>query len=212
MRSRDSDIAGLKYPRPRRTDVASSSSSLLDLDPIAYFAMGGFALFFGLFFLVFLWDIPLFLYLCGPVTFIPGVIALTIGILQWRRERAVLEFAEWVKSQRRVKMDLMAQRIGKTRYETERLLGKALAKGFVKGAIDRTTDEFVLEEAVKQEHFVGQCPHCGGNVDTWYFIQISPITGRWWVARSIVSAPRSVAFHRHNKNIVTPATAAKIGA
>ncbi len=169
MRSRDSDVAGLKYPRPRRTDVASSSSSLLDLDPIAYFAMGGFALFFGLFFLVFLWDIPLFLYLCGPVTFIPGVIAVTIGVRQWRRERAVLEFAEWVKSQRRVKMDLMAQRIGKTRYETERLLGKALAKAFVKGAIDRTTDEFVLEEAAKQEHFVGQCPHCGGNVDTWYF-------------------------------------------
>jgi len=149
--------------------VASSTSSLLDLDPIAYFAMGGFALFFGLFFLVFLWDIPLFLYLCGPITFIPGVIALTIGIAQWRRERAVLEFVEWLKSQRRVKMDLMAQRIGKTRYETEKLLGKALNKGLVKGAIDRTTDEFVLEEAVKQEHFAGQCPHCGGNVDTWYF-------------------------------------------
>jgi len=22
---------------------------------------------------------------------------------------------------------------------------------------------------VKQEHFVGTCPNCGGNVDTWYF-------------------------------------------
>jgi len=22
---------------------------------------------------------------------------------------------------------------------------------------------------VKQEHFVGACPNCGGNVDTWYF-------------------------------------------
>jgi len=38
--------------------VSSSTSSLLDLDPIAYFAMGGFALFFGLFFLVLLYDIP----------------------------------------------------------------------------------------------------------------------------------------------------------
>ena len=84
-------------------------------------------------------------------------------------EMTVLEFAEWVKSQRRVKMDLMAQRIGKTRYETEKLLGKALNEGLVKGAIDRTTDEFVLEEAGREEHFVGQCSHCGGNVDTWYF-------------------------------------------
>ncbi len=138
--------------------MASSTSSLLDLDPIAYFAMGGFALFFGLFFFVLLYDIPLFLYVCGPITVIPGVIAIAAGVRQWRRERTVVEFANWAKSQRRIKMDLMAQR-----------LGKALSEGLVKGAIDRTTDEFVSQDAVKQEHFVGTCPNCGGNVDTWYF-------------------------------------------
>ncbi|HYR81070.1 MAG TPA: PCI domain-containing protein [Thermoplasmata archaeon] len=149
--------------------MSSSTSSLLDLDPIAYFAMGGFALFFGLFFLVLLYDIPLFLYVCGPITVIPGVIAIAVGVRQWRRERTVVEFANWAKSQRRIKMDLMAQRLGKTRYETEKLLGKALNEGLVKGAIDRTTDEFVSQDAVKQEHFVGTCPNCGGNVDAWYF-------------------------------------------
>src|SRR5207245_2468122 len=61
---------------------------------------------------------------------------------------------------------VMAQRLGKTRFETEKLLGKALSEGLVKGAIDRTTDEFVSQDAVKQEHFVGTCPNCGGNVDT----------------------------------------------
>jgi len=149
--------------------VSSTTSSLLDLDPIAYFAMGGFALFFGLFFLVLLYDIPLFLYLCGPITVIPGVIAIAVGVRQWRRERTVVEFANWAKSQRRIKMDLMAQRLGKTRFETEKLLGKALSEGLVKGAIDRTTDEFVSQDALKQEHFVGTCPNCGGNVDAWYF-------------------------------------------
>ena len=149
--------------------MSSTTSSLLDLDPIAYFAMGGFALFFGLFFLVLLYDIPLFLYVCGPITVIPGVIAIAVGVRQWRRERTVVEFANWAKSQRRIKMDLMAQRLGKTRYETEKLLGKALNEGLVKGAIDRTTDEFVSQDAVKQEHFVGTCPNCGGNVDAWYF-------------------------------------------
>ena len=149
--------------------MSSSTSSLLDLDPIAYFAMGGFALFFGLFFVVLLYDIPLFLYVCGPITVIPGVIAIAVGVRQWRRERTVVEFANWAKSQRRIKMDLMAQRLGKTRYETEKLLGKALNEGLVKGAIDRTTDEFVSQDAVKQEHFVGTCPNCGGNVDAWYF-------------------------------------------
>lgn len=138
-------------------------------DSIVYFAMGGFALFFGLFFLVFLWDVPALVYLCGPITVIPGIIAIVLGVLQWRREQAVIEFANWAKSQRRIKMDVMAQRIGKTRFETEKLLGEAIEAGLVKGAIDRTTDEFVLHEATKQEHFVGQCPHCGGNVDMWYF-------------------------------------------
>ena len=149
--------------------MSSSTSSLLDLDPIAYFAMGGFALFFGLFFVVLLYDIPLFLYVCGPITVIPGVIAIAVGVRQWRRERTVVEFANWAKSQRRIKMDLMAQRLGKTRFETEKLLGKALNEGLVKGAIDRTTDEFVSQDALKQEHFVGTCPNCGGNVDAWYF-------------------------------------------
>src|SRR5213594_3792653 len=120
--------------------------------------MGGFALFFGLFFLVLLADSPLFLYVCGPITVIPGVIAIAVGVRQWRRERIVVEFANWAKSQRRIKMDLMAKR-----------LGKALNEGLVKGAIDRTTDEFVSQDALKQEHFVGTCPNCGGNVDTWYF-------------------------------------------
>ena len=159
----------MKYRRFVGQHVPSSTSSLLDLDPIAYFAMGGFALFFGLFFVVLLYDVPLFLYLCGPITIIPGVIAIAVGVRQWRRERNVVEFASWAKSQRRIKMDVMAQRLGKTRFETEKLLGKALDEGLVKGAIDRTTDEFVSQDAVKQEHFVGTCPNCGGNVDTWYF-------------------------------------------
>src|SRR2546426_9974076 len=130
--------------------------------------MGGFALFFGLFFVVLLYDIPLFLYVCGPITVIPGVIAIAVGVRQWRRERTVVEFANWAKSQRRIKMDLMAQRLGKTRFETGKLLGKALNEGLVKGAIDRATHEVVYEDALKHEHFVGTFPNCGCNVDRGY--------------------------------------------
>src|SRR2546426_5679306 len=107
--------------------------------------MGGFALFFGLFFVVLLYDIPLFLYVCGPITVIPGVIAIAVGVRQWRRERTVVEFANWAKSQRRIKMDLMAQRLGETRLETEELPAQALNEGLVKGAIDRTIDELVAQ-------------------------------------------------------------------
>ncbi len=148
----------------------AQGSSILQLPSIAYFAIGGFAMFFGLFFLVFLWDIPLFIYLCGPITVIPGVIAVVLGVRQWRREQAVIEFGKWIKSQRRIQMDVMAERIGKTRFETEKLLGEALDAGVVKGVIDRSADEFVVREAeTSQEHFVGTCPNCGGAVDRWHF-------------------------------------------
>ena len=160
----------MKYPRICRPDVPPATSKFVRFDAITYFAVGGFALFFGLFFLVFLWDIPLFIYLCGPITVIPGVIAIVLGVRQWRREQAVIEFGNWVKSQRRIKMDLMAERIGKTRFETEKLLGEALDAGVVKGVIDRSTDEFVVQEAeTSREHFVGTCPNCGGVVDQWHF-------------------------------------------
>jgi ribosomal protein S27E len=148
----------------------AQGSSILELPSIAFFAIGGFALFFGLFFLVFLGDIPQLLYLCGPITIIPGVVSIVLGVRQWRHERAVLEFATWTKSQRRIKLDTMAQRIGKSRYETERLLGEAIDDGLVKGVIDRTADEFVAQDGDEgRAHFVGVCPNCGGNVDTWYF-------------------------------------------
>ena len=139
-------------------------------DAIVYFAFGGFVMFFGLFFLVFLWDVPSLIYLCGPITIIPGVVSILLGVRQWRHEHVVIEFATWAKSQRRIKMDVMAQRIGKSRFETEKLLGEALDQELVKGVIDRSSDEFVVQEQTAgQAHFVGACPNCGGSVDTWYF-------------------------------------------
>jgi hypothetical protein len=140
------------------------------LDSIVYFAIGGFAMLFGLFFLVFLWDVPELVYLCGPITIVPGTISILLGVMRWRRERALVEFANWTRSHRRIKVDVMAQRIGKTRFETEKLLGEAIDGGFVKGVIDRPSDEFVAQDGDEgRSHFVGTCPNCGGNVDAWYY-------------------------------------------
>ena len=148
----------------------AQGSSILELPSIAYFAIGGFAMFFGLFFLVFLWDVPQLVYLCGPITIIPGTVSILLGVRQWRHERVVVEFANWAKSQRRIKMDVMAQRIGKSRFETEKLLGEAIDDGLVKGVIDRSADEFVAQDGDEgRAHFVGACPNCGGNVDVWYY-------------------------------------------
>src|SRR5436189_6483243 len=122
-------------------------------------------MFFGLFFLVFLWDVPQLVYLCGPITIIPGTVSILLGVRQWRHERVVVEFANWARSQRRIKMDLMAQRIGRPRFETEKLLGEAIDDGLVKGVIDRSADEFVAQDGDEgRAHFVVVCPYCGVNV------------------------------------------------
>ena len=145
-------------------------SSILQLPSIAFFAIGGFAMFFGLFFLVFLGDVQSLSYVCGPIAIVPGVISILLGIVQWRHERVVLAFANWARSQRRIKMDVMAQRIGRTRFETEKLLGGAIDAGLVKGVIDRPSDEFVAQDGDEgRAHFVGKCPNCGGSVDAWHF-------------------------------------------
>src|SRR2546427_1239884 len=98
--------------------------------------MGGFALFFGLFFLVLLYDIPLFLYVCGPITVIPGVIAIAVGVRQCRRERTVVAFANWAKSQRRMQMALVAHRLGYKRLQTQDRDGQGLIEGEGRGAYD----------------------------------------------------------------------------
>jgi hypothetical protein len=66
----------------------------------------------------------------------------------------------------------MAQRIGKSRYETEKLLGEAIDSGLAKGMIDRTGDEFVAQDRDEgRAHFVGPWANCGGKVDAWYYLE-----------------------------------------
>ncbi|OGS60088.1 MAG: hypothetical protein A3K59_05420 [Euryarchaeota archaeon RBG_19FT_COMBO_69_17] len=153
--------------------ASQASASIWKMDPIAYFAIGGFFLFFGLFFGVFflgtLGQVDFLAWMCLPPTIVPGSIALAYGVVAWRREHALLAFADWAKSQRRIKMDLMAQRIGRTRFDAERLLGEAIDRKLVNGVIDRASDEFVNLDHAGQQLFAGKCPNCGGEFSVWYF-------------------------------------------
>jgi|GEM_PF-4250456 len=66
-------------------------------------------------------------------------------------------------------MDVLAQRLGASRFEFEKLLGQAIEKGLVSGVVDRAHDEFVLKEGETPSVFVGKCPWCGGDVNKWAF-------------------------------------------
>lgn len=142
----------------------------LGLDAETMLMAGGFVLVFALIvvFLTFTFT-PFLIYICVPGGILPGAIAVLFGAIEWRREKQLKEFAALLGRYRRVRMDDLATKLGKTPMETERLLTRALELEYVAGVVDRATGEFVLAEAEKKQVFVERCPHCGGVVNRWAF-------------------------------------------
>ena len=112
---------------------------------------------------------PILAYICVPGGVIPAAIALLFGVIEWHREKQLKEFAALLGRYRRVRMDDLATKLGRTPVETERLLTRALELKYVEGVVDRATGEFVLAGVEKQQVFVERCPHCGGVVNRWAF-------------------------------------------
>ena len=142
----------------------------LGLDAETMLMAGGFVVVFAVVvvFMTFPFT-PLLAYICLPGGVLPAAIALGFGAIEWRRERHLKEFAAVLGRYRRVRMDDLASKMGRTPAETERLLTRALELKYVDGVVDRSTGEFVLAEAEKQQLFVERCPHCGGVVNRWAF-------------------------------------------
>ncbi|OGS60089.1 MAG: hypothetical protein A3K59_05425 [Euryarchaeota archaeon RBG_19FT_COMBO_69_17] len=106
---------------------------------------------------------------CVPTALVPGVVFILLGLRARRRERDLVEFAAWVKTYRRISLQNLGGKLGRSAFEAEKLLVEAVDRGFVKGFIDRTSEEFVLQEAVGEELFIESCPRCRGNIRQRYF-------------------------------------------
>lgn len=142
----------------------------LGLDAETMLAAGGFVFGFALIVVLLTFTLtPVLLYICIPGGVLPGAIALLFGVIEWRREKELKEFAALLGRYRRIRMGDLAGKLGKTPAETEHLLTKALELKYVQGVVDRATGEFVLQEAEKQQVFIERCPHCGGVVNRWSF-------------------------------------------
>ena len=149
--------------------AASVRNELFELDPIVYFMMGGMLVFMGLF-VVLAAPVSFLVNLCLAGGVFPGSLLILYGVVVWRKDRILDDFAAFVTNYRRIRVDDLATKIGKTRFETERLLAKATDREFLKGYIDRATDEFVVQTPAKDQVYVGECPNCGGRVDRWAFV------------------------------------------
>lgn len=114
----------------------------------------------------------LFLYevsaLCIPTTIVPGIVLLLYGWKGRRQGSSMEMFVAWVKTYRRISMTDLANKLGKPPQETERIMLDCIEKGMIQGFIDRSTNEFVLQEAAGKEHFVASCPGCGNALQRRY--------------------------------------------
>ncbi len=109
-------------------------------------------------------NLPLLAAVCTPTALVPGIVLLVLGRKANRREKELVEFSAWVRTYRRIGLGELARKLGKREYEAEKVLVECVDRGLVKGFIDRSTNEFVIQEAVGQEFFLETCPRCGANL------------------------------------------------
>jgi len=114
--------------------------------------------------------LPVLTAVCVPTAFVPGAIFLLLGLRARRVARELVEFSAWVRTYRRVRLDELARKLGKTTLETERILVQVMDRGLVKGFLDRTTDEFVIQEAIVQQQFIANCPRCNADLQKQYLV------------------------------------------
>lgn len=149
--------------------MGSARDDILEMDAFVYLTMGGFVLVFALMTLALTGFLSFLVWFCVFGGIVPSSIVVLYGVYRWSVERHLRALAAMAKTYRRLKLDEFARRAGRTRLETERQLAKAVDHGYVKGFMDRTSDEFVVQEAVGQQVYIATCPTCGARVDRWAF-------------------------------------------
>ena len=150
--------------------MGDSSDDLLGLDAWVYLVMGGFFLVFFLFpFSAIGSSVPELTWVCLFGGVVPSAGIVLYGAYRWAVERHVRALAAMAQTYRRIKLDEFARRAGTTRLKSDQGLAQAVKRGYVKGFVDRASDEFVVQEAVAQQVFVAKCPTCGAQVDRWAF-------------------------------------------
>jgi len=113
--------------------------------------------------------------LCTATGIVPGLLFIWRGFRARTFMKELEEFSGWVQAYRRITLSDLARKLGKSEMEAEKLLAAVIDKGLVRGFIDRSTNEFVIPEAIGQSLFVGTCPHCGGSVQRQFLIGETPV-------------------------------------
>ena len=108
------------------------------------------------------WEAAKLLFGCSGFLWPFAIIFIVYAYLGLKNEKQLRELADYVLIYRRLKIPDLAARMGKTAYETEKMLLQCIERGYLRGYIDRNTGEFFVEGAEKEIVKPIKCPHCGG--------------------------------------------------
>ncbi len=99
---------------------------------------------------------------------LPGFILIRLGKKAQRKEEKVKAVANIIKSYRRIKLESISQKLAIPVLEVEQHLSTALSAHLIRGFIDRTTEEFVTEDARKKDMEKKFCNNCGAPLEQVY--------------------------------------------
>jgi hypothetical protein len=105
------------------------------------------------------------LWICAPVTSGVSLVLIGYGLAMRRRAQRLSEIATMLKAYRRIKISDLAQKLGVTEFEAERVIARCIELGMVEGNIDRATGEFFTPESVAEVVKPKPCPYCGSPAD-----------------------------------------------
>jgi hypothetical protein len=80
-------------------------------------------------------------------------------------EQQYAEFAGYVQAYRRIRLDQLARKMGKTEFEVEAMLKHCLQRELLHGYIDRQAGEFMTSESIDHVEAAIVCPQCGAPED-----------------------------------------------
>ena len=112
----------------------------------------------------------MFFDICTPIGIIPGIICIAIGLILRNHQKRFEQIAELVRAYRRIKISELARKMGKTEFDTERILVQCIDRKLIEGYFDRNTGEFFTKEEMWQRLTIQNCPRCGAPHDQIHLV------------------------------------------
>jgi len=99
---------------------------------------------------------------------VPGIYLYYKGLIFSKKEKLLKETTALINTYRRISLTDLSEKLDLQLHETQEIISEAVSLKLIKGFIDRTTSEFVSENAENSSMNFKFCPSCGSQLDRIY--------------------------------------------